>query len=197
MPRVIEVMAQADTPAADRTIYVWAAGNAQGELHPDGAVEEAASVEVLPGLPARVPALRGHSLAVVATDPSGEIAGFSNHCGIAGDYCLAAPGTDVNGPIPNNYCPTGTAECYAGASGTSAAAPIVSGGVALLAQHYRDQLGNDEIVTRLLRTANKEGIYADEQVYGQGFLDLDTATRPVGETRLLMGRSLTGPSRPG
>lgn len=44
-------------------------------------------------------------------------------------------------------------------SGASAAAPIVSGSVALLAQHYRDQLGNDEIVTRLLRTANKEGIY--------------------------------------
>ena len=196
LPRVIEVMAQADTPAADRTIYVWAAGNAQGELHPDGAVEEAASVEVMPGIAARIPELRGHSLAVVATGPGGDIAGFSNRCGIAGDYCLAAPGTDVNGPIPNNYCPTGTAECYAGASGTSAAAPIVSGGVALLAQHYRDQLGNDEIVTRLLRTANKEGIYADVDVYGQGFLDLDAATRPVGETRLLMGQSLTGPSAP-
>lgn len=102
----------------------------------------------------------------------------------------------MNGPIPNNYCPTGTAECYASFSGTSAAAPIVSGSVALLAQHYRDQLGNDEVVGRLLQTADKTGIYADVDVYGQGFLDLDAATRPVGETRLLAGRSLSGPSAP-
>lgn len=196
LPLVIDAMAQSETPAADRTVYVWAAGNAQGEMRPDGTIEEAASVEVMPGLAARIPELRGHSLAVVATGPGGDIAGFSNRCGTAGDYCLAAPGVEVNGPIPNNYCPTGTAECYTGASGTSAAAPIVSGGVALLAQHYRDQLGNDEIVARLLRTANKEGIYADVDVYGQGFLDLDAATRPVGETRLLMGRSLGGPSAP-
>ena len=197
LPLTIDTMAQAETPAADRTVYVWAAGNAQGETRPDGTIEEAASVEVMPGLAARIPELRGHSLAVVATGPGGDLAVFSNRCGIAGDYCLAAPGVEVNGPIPNNYCPTGTAGCYAGASGTSAAAPIVSGGVALLAQHYRDQLGNDEIVARLLRTANKEGIYADVDVYGQGFLDLDAATRPVGETRLLMGQSLGGPSAPG
>lgn len=49
---------------------------------------------------------------------------------------------------------------------------------------------------RLLQTADKTGIYADADVYGQGFLDLDAATRPVGETRLLAGRSLSGPSAP-
>ena len=196
LPEAIEVMAQAETPAAERTVYVWSAGNARGAIHPGGAGEEAASVEVMPGLAARIPELHGHSLAVVATDTAGEIAGFSNRCGIAGDYCLAAPGVDVRGPIPNNYCATDVAECFSGASGTSAAAPIVSGSVALLAQHYRDQLGNDEIVARLLQTADKEGIYSDEAVYGQGFLDLDAATRPVGETRLLMGQSLSGASAP-
>ena len=67
----------------------------------------------------------------------------------------------------------------------------------MLAQYYRDQLGNDEIVRRMLETANKEGIYADSDVYGQGFLDLDSATRPVGDTRMLTGQSLSGPSAPG
>ena len=196
LPEVIDVMAQAETPAAERTVYVWSAGNARGEIHPDGASEDASSVEVMPGLAARIPELRGHSLTVVATDTAGEIAGFSNRCGVAGDYCLAAPGVDVSGPIPNNYCATDVAECFTSASGTSAAAPIVSGSVALLAQHYREQLGNDEIVARLLQTADKDGIYADEAVYGQGFLDLDAATRPVGETRLLMGQSLSGASAP-
>ncbi|MCY4281945.1 MAG: S8 family serine peptidase [Gammaproteobacteria bacterium] len=196
LPQAITTMAQAATPAADRTIYVWAAGNAQGAMRPDATLEEATSVEVLPGIAARIAELRGHSLAVVATDPSGAIADFSSRCGIAGDYCLAAPGVEVVGPIPNNYCATGTAECYSSASGTSAAAPIVSGGIALLAQHYRDQLGNDEIVARLLHTANKDGIYADTDIYGQGFLDLDAATRPVGETRLLTSQSLGGPAAP-
>ncbi len=196
LPRLINTMAQADTPAAARTVYVWAAGNARGERRSDGTIEQADSVEVLSGLAARIPELRGHSLAVVATGPGGDIAGFSNRCGIAADYCLAAPGIEVHGPSPNNYCPTGTAECYTSASGTSAAAPIVSGSVALLAQHYREQLGHDELVARLLHTANKEGIYADADLYGQGLLDLDAATRPVGETRLLMGQSLGGPAAP-
>ena len=196
LPQLLNTMAQADTPAAERTVYVWAAGNARGERRADGTSEEAASVEVLSGFAARIPELRGHSLAVVATGPSGAIADFSNRCGIAGDYCLAAPGVEVAGPMPNKYCATGTAECYSSASGTSASAPIVSGGIALLAQHYREQLGNDEIVARMLHTANKEGIYADADLYGQGLLDLDAATRPVGETRLLTGQSLGGPAAP-
>ena len=197
LPRTLEAIAQAATPASERTIYVWAAGNARGEVHFDGTIEAATSVEIVAGLPIRIPELRGHSVAVVATDQNGEIASFSSRCGIAKDFCLAAPGVELTGPLPNSYCPTGSGDCYASASGTSLAAPVVTGGVALLAQYYRDQLGNDEIVRRMLETANKEGIYADSDVYGQGFLDLDSATRPVGDTRMLTGQSLSGPSAPG
>ena len=63
-------------------------------------------------------------------------------------------------------------------------------------ERYRNQLGNDEIVERILTTADKTGVYADSDVYGQGFLDLDAATRPVGETRILTGLSLSGSSVP-
>ena len=197
LPRTLEAIAQAATPASERTIYVWAAGNARGEVHFDGTIEPATSVEIVAGLPVRIPELRGHSVAVVATDQNGEIASFSSRCGIAKDFCLAAPGVELTGPLPNAYCPTGSGDCYASASGTSLAAPVVTGGVALLAHYYRDQLGNDEIVRRMLETANKEGIYADSDIYGQGFLDLDSATRPVGDTRMLTGQSLSGPSAPG
>ncbi len=195
-PRTIEAIAQTATPAGERAIYVWAAGNASGEIHMDGSIESAGSVEIMAGLPVRITELRGHSLAVVATDRNGDIAGFSNRCGIASEFCLAAPGVEVSGPIPNAYCPVGSGDCYTSASGTSLAAPVVTGGIALLAQHYRGQLGNDEIVRRMLETANKDGIYADPDIYGQGFLDLDSATRPVGETRMLTGQSLSGPSAP-
>ncbi len=195
-PNAIEALAQKDTPADRRTVYVWAAGNARGEIGPDGSVEPGSSVEILPGLPVRVPELRGHSLAVVATDEQGRIAEFSNRCGVAKDFCLAAPGVNITGPVPGFYCPAGATECFLTfeEAGTSSAAPFVTGGIGLLAQHYRGQLGNDEIVERLLATADGTGVYADSDVYGQGFLDLDAATRPVGRTRMLTGRSLSGPS---
>ena len=64
--------------------------------------------------------------------------------------------------------------------GTSYAAPIVSGSLAVLRQFFRGQLGNTELVTRLLATANREGIYADSDIYGHGLVDLDAATSPVG-----------------
>ncbi len=269
-PNVIETIAQADTPAGERTIYVWSAGNAGGEISPDvsietpesvnnaddeaeggeinpdvsietpesvsnaddeveggeinpdvsietpepvssavdGAegggidpdrfVETATSVEIVAGLPARIPELRGHSLAVVATDEEGAIADFSNRCGIAKDFCLAAPGVEITGPVPSFYCGDDATECYLTLeqAGTSSAAPFVTGGIGLLAEHYRGQLGNDEIVARLLETADRTGDYADADVYGQGFLDLGAATAPVGETRMLIGDSLTGASAP-
>lgn len=195
-PNVIEAIAQKDTPAGARTVYVWAAGNSNGEINPDGSVVSATSVDITAGLPVRIPELRGHSLAVVATDREGRIAGFSSRCGIAKEFCLAAPGVDVTGPVPSFYCAEGTAECYLSLqeSGTSSAAPFVTGGIGLLAQHYRNQLGNDEIVERILATADRTGEYADSDVYGQGFLDLDAATRPVGGTRMLTGHALSGPS---
>ena len=197
-PNVIEAIAQADTVAGARTVYVWAAGNAHGEVNPDGSDVSATSVEVLAGLPVYIPELLGQSLAVVATDRQGLIAEYSNRCGIAKAFCLAAPGVDITGPVPSFYCTDGARECYLDLeeAGTSSAAPFVTGGVGLLAQHYRNQLGNDEIVQRILATADRSGEYADSDIYGQGFLDLDAATRPVGETRMLTGRSLAGPSAP-
>ena len=97
--QAIETMAQAD--ANEKSILVWAAGNAHGDWcysGTDNCVDgwiDAVSVEVLPGLVARIEELQGHSIAVVALSPDGEIADFSNRCGIAADFCIAAPGSYV------------------------------------------------------------------------------------------------------
>ena len=58
-PNIIAAMAQAGTEPGERTVYVWAAGNARGEVEADGSPVSATSVEILAGLPARIPELQG------------------------------------------------------------------------------------------------------------------------------------------
>ena len=97
------IAAMAQAGASEKTILIWSAGNAHGDPCDPADVAQcengqvnAVSVEVLPGLVRRIPELRGHSLAVVALKSSDStIASFSNRCGIAADYCLAAPGEQM------------------------------------------------------------------------------------------------------
>jgi len=172
-------LAQQDIPDADKTIFVWSAGN--GGAYADQGVDFS-SPEVFGGMAHLLPELQTHSVAVVSVNSSGEISWFSSHCGVTQDYCLAAPGESIysaysqNFPINNDYEPF---------SGTSMAAPHVSGAIALLADYFRNQLGNTEIVNRLFVTANKSGIYGDSSIYGQGLLDLDAATKPFGQTTIV------------
>ena len=65
-------------------------------------------------------------------------------------------------------------------AGTSFAAPMVSGGLAVMKQLFRDQLLNTALVTRLFATADKGGKFADQEIYGQGMMDLGAAATPVG-----------------
>ena len=187
----------------EKAILVWAAGNANGTICDHGMPNcvgatmpgmqgriDASSVEVYPGLVVEIESLRGHSIAVVSVDRNGDIANRSNRCGDAADWCLAAPGHHVwvayFGPIAG--LPGGRG-FTSGASGTSLAAPMVAGGLAVMKQFFRDQLSNTELVTRLFATANKKGkdgkdgkdnTYADRSIYGQGLMDLGAATSPVG-----------------
>ena len=192
----IAAMAQAD--ATDRTVLVWAAGNAHGDPCDPSTTEQcvdnevdAVSVQVLPGLVARIPELQGHSIAVVALRADGQIADFSNRCGIAAHHCIAAPGEDVRiayfGPADGN-----PSRGYANARGTSFAAPFVAGGLAVMKQLFRDQLSSPELVTRLLETANDEGTYADQTIYGRGAMDLRAATWPVGVLDVPVGSPADG-----
>ena len=208
-PKTILEMSQIGTPDEDKTIYVWAAGNAgsyadQGVnyFHP----------ELLPGMAYFIEEIQGHSIAVVSIDEDGQISDFSSRCGVSKDYCIAAPGGSVNVAYPTssndygiyttdktdpdyNSCVEDNS-CYAVAGGTSFAAPFVTGGLAVIAQHFEGQLGNTELVTRLFATANKEGIYANPEIYGQGLMDLAAATAPVGQVSAMLGNNLSGPMAP-
>lgn len=185
LPETLRAGWQVGTPDVDKTVIVYAAGNDSDRVPALGAA-----------LPYFVPALRGFTVAVAATDPTTKaIAGYSNRCGpVPRDwnaarwgphYCLAAPGT-VRGLVPNPRRP-GRGDVKSGIDGTSFAAPLVSGSLALLMEHFRGTRGNTEIVKRMLDTADRRGRYADSTIYGAGHLYLEAALSPVGA--LTAGRS--------
>ena len=176
---------------------------------PAGTVD-ARSPHPTAGLMVRIEELRGHSIAAVAigeatvagedgqdtgTGEPGEITSFSNRCGIAAEWCIAAPGSGVRAAYFGPYMDE-VFRGFASLSGTSVAAPIVTGGLALMKQMFRGQLRNEELVTRLFGTANRTGIYADRSVYGQGLMDLDAALSPVGVPGFTAGATVAAAGTP-
>jgi hypothetical protein len=99
------------------------------------------------------------------------LATFSNKAGSAADYYLTTLGNRVR-----SFDQTGAAFLY---SGTSEAAPIISGAAALLAQAY-PSLSPAQIVDILLRTADDLGAVGTDPVFGRGALNLARAFAPVG-----------------
>lgn len=86
------------------------------------------------------------------------------------DFYIMAPGTSNFGVSTNGYI---------GMTGTSQAAPVVSGAVAIINQMWPN-MKPENIVKLLLVTANKNIPNYNSNTMGQGLLDLERATRPVG-----------------
>lgn len=194
-PRWSRALMQLDVPEAAKTIEVWAAGN-EGQFLP--------SVEAT--FPFYEPNVRGHVIAVTAIGVDGYLAPYANQCGYLPDnwntarhgrhYCLAAPGT-VNAIAPGALAEGFSEDLYVGKTGTSFAAPMVSGALALVMQKFRGQLTPKEIVLRVINTANNRGEYGRTDIttdsvtgertiwypYGAGLLDLNAATAPIGAVR--------------
>ena len=186
LPATLNALLQTDRPDAEKTVIVYATGNRlPWQTAPDPRPGLGA------GLPFFVPELRGHRLAVTATDPAtGGIADYAYRCGpLPSDwnaarwgphYCLSAPG-HTRILVPNARRPgDGDRVLDPTTIGTSFAAPLVSGSLALLMEHFRGTRGNTEIVKRMLDTADRSGRYANANIYGAGHLDLEAALSPVG-----------------
>jgi hypothetical protein len=168
--------------AANRNILnVWAAGN-----------HAKADPGYLATMPNIVSSLASSWIVVVATDRSnGTLASWSNKCGIAADYCMAAPGNNILGAYKN---PSG-AYTLATGSGTSYAAPIVTASAALIWEYF-PYLKAWQVQQILFRSADKTGVYANTAIYGQGMLNLTRAFEPIGTLRIATTTSITGASAP-
>jgi subtilisin family serine protease len=116
------------------------------------------------------PADCDHTLAVAATDEADRAADFSNY----GPYVdVSAPGVDVLSTVID---PKKKTHGYAMLSGTSMAAPMVSGLAALLAAKHPDWTP-DQLAARILSTSRDLGPRGWDEHYGRGRIDALRALR--------------------
>lgn len=163
------------TDAANKNdaIFVWAAGNDYNKQS-----------SALSALPLHVKELSGHFVNVVAWDTDTEqLADFSNQCGITKQYCITAPGTNIESPKTDSTL-----------NGTSFATPIVSAAIAVLREAF-PYMQATQITALLFDTARDLGVAGIDEVYGHGMLDLERATRPVGAELVPLADGSTTPLR--
>ena len=100
-----------------------------------------------------------------------RIASFSNGCGDTKNYCLGAPGVNIN-----SVTFTSDLQEY---DGTAQAAAHVTGAIAVLKGAF-NHLEPDELVEVILVTADDLGIAGVDEIYGYGALNLARAVEPIG-----------------
>ncbi|MFN9163527.1 MAG: S8 family serine peptidase [Alphaproteobacteria bacterium] len=180
--RVINMSLGGQTPASGliaplqaagtSAVLVAAAGNSGNNLSPGYPASYATQTGIL-----------GSMIIVGSVNASNRISTFSQTPGNGGcttsggvtrclrDFFLVAPGERINSTFLNNS--------YAQMSGTSMAAPHVSG-VAALVIGAAPYLTNRQVVDILLRTATDLGARGTDAVYGRGLVNAKAALAPVG-----------------
>jgi subtilase-type serine protease len=180
----------ADPSLNDHILQVFAAGNNSGDI-----------AGIYATLPRYVDGLEQYWLSVVNINDTGGIDGSSSICGLSKDWCVAAPGTDiastvVGGEIEGTVQRDGDGNViglditaqhpdygYDYMTGTSMAAPHVTGALALLMERF-PYLDNAQIRDVLLTTATDLGDAGVDDVYGWGLIDLKKAIEGPGLLRV-------------
>ena len=202
------------TAAKNSVILVFAAGNYTG----DAAPYESSIFSMAPlssSLNGTTKAEDGNTynlnnlfVNVVALDDSfKKLAGYSARCGATKSYCVAAPGGSQWNMYSTIYDDGGYT--YGGDMGTSMAAPIVSGALAVIKGAF-PHLTNQQVVQILFATADYISLTKDQKnqgeteekdalgkynsVYGRGLVNLDAATSPIGLPKIPLSSLASGVS---
>jgi subtilase-type serine protease len=175
----IGTLAAAQSAVRTGTIFVWATGNS-GKTQPSEQV----------GWGLYDSTLKPQWLAVMAVEPDSVTGGyketsFSNRCGVAKSICLAAPGYEI-------YSAASGATGLVDKSGTSMAAPHVSGVLATMAQAF-PSLTSPQLVERLKVTAGYDnlsgktgqtlatsGLSVMQDIFGYGLINAQRAMSRIG-----------------
>lgn len=140
----------------------------------------------------------GMIIAVTSVDKNKNIVNYAQTCGVTASWCIAAPGGDsdnrnindttgIYSTIPLSIKTIET-EGYGFWSGTSMAAPMVSGALAVLSQAYPAYDSQDLAHVLFATAENVGGQAADNATYGYGMIRLDQAID--GPTTLAAGASV-------
>ena len=166
MPLSDPVIAFYRDKASTDSLFVWAAGNSGTE-----------EVSAEAGLPYLYPEMQKGWIAVMAVNSTdGAPSDYSNKCGIAQNWCIAAVG-DYDFNVRN-----------VSGMGTSFAAPAVTGTAAVVQEKY-PWMNGDLIRQTILSTATDKGIKDADPVYGWGLLNISKAVKgpALFDKRLALG----------
>ncbi|MBI5924907.1 MAG: S8 family serine peptidase [Aquabacterium sp.] len=144
--------------ASNNAVVVVAAGN-DGAATPDW-----------PGRYAKESWTNGTLIVVGAVDANKRLASFSNKAGDTAQYFLVAPGVNIISSYNTGY---------GYLSGTSMAAPAVSGAAALITGYW-PYLRANQVASILLNTADDLGAPGVDAVYGRGLVNVNRALSPIG-----------------
>ncbi len=125
-------------------------------------------------------ALEGNFVVVGAVDSDNELAEFSNVCGTeAIDWCMVAPGVDINSLDNSSDSATTTI------SGNDQAAAHVSGALALLRSRFTE-VPMSVLLEIIFETADDIGAAGDDAIFGQGLLNIATAIQSTNSVALAL-----------
>jgi Subtilase family len=169
-----------------RRLAEWRLARRVGRCGPGGRIvvlaagNDGGDDPIVPAIFAGAPEARARAIAVGALDADGTLASFSNKAGSAKRFFLIAPGVQILAPLLDGDA--------ALVSGTSFAAPHVTGAAALLLE-AAPHLSAKEVVALLLETATDLGASGTDDVYGRGALNLAAALAPQGPLTIPLGAS--------
>ena len=175
------------TAVSNDVVFVWAAGN-NSDNQPSYQA----------GLPDVVDDIESGWIAVMALDNNKKETYYTQRCGDAAAWCVAAPGGGDNQSSDGIYslktpgANVATRE-YTRKSGTSMAAPHVTGMLALIKDRFSSSLTNQQVRTRLLNGATYSGLVTyggtsasslstsqKEAIFGQGLINWGNSVAQIG-----------------
>ena len=136
------------------------------------------------------------------TVSAGTVTRIGNACGVAAEFCIFADGTHIWSSTGDNN--NAVVTNYDTFSGSSMAAPIVSGSIALLSEAFPNHTPG-QLQDRILASANNDFFTATGTTsfingithgynaeFGHGILDLATALGPISTSSMIPAASRTG-----
>ncbi|HEL4830652.1 TPA: autotransporter domain-containing protein [Stenotrophomonas maltophilia] len=180
-------------------IQVWAAGNTDAA---NPSPQQAPIAGMYATLPRAQKDVEPYWLAVVNVNEALELSNRSMRCGLAANWCLAAPGTAIlsttfgaktklDATLSKDSAGNVTIDTlsllpdydYVKKSGTSMAAPHITGALGLLFERF-PYLNNAQVRDVLLTTARDLGDPGVDEIYGWGMVDLRKAIEGYGSLRV-------------